>query len=270
MYGPDLYSTHDGGTSWQKVSLNGVPNSYGVTSLETNSTTTYLTAGNPNTAVPGADVLFSSPASQDNFTALSQPAFTPGWEPRVIANPYGVVIAVNDNKGDLYFQPTGSTTWTHFNPDCLNGIPTNPLVALASPASGSSLPQIVLACGGDAGAGSQQKTIVKSSDLSTFATAPSNPPLGGILGNIASPNGQTIAVSASSGATFLYVSSNGGSSWQTVINNPNFGGAQIHDLGFTTDTQGFAVEGDATKAGVVSSTFIMTRDAGLSWQTIAF
>ncbi len=270
LYGPNLYATHDGGATWHKVTLPGMPSSYGITSLETNGTTTYLTAGNPNTAVPGTDMLYSSPAKQDSFTELQQPTFSPGWEPRVITNPYGVVVATNDNKGDLFFQATGSSTWTHINPNCSNGIPTNPLVALATPASGSSTPQLVLACGGDAGAGTQQKTIVTTTDLSNFVAAPSQPPLGGILTDIASPDGKTIAVSASSGATFLYLSSNGGSSWQTVINNPNFGGAPIHDLGFTTNTQGFAVEGNATKAGEVTSTFIMTRNAGLTWQDVTF
>ncbi len=270
LFGPNLYATYDGGATWHKVTLPGAPSSYGVTSLETNGKTTYLIAGNPNTAVPGADLLYLSPANQDSFTQQSQPTFAAGWQPRLITNPYGTVVAANDNKGDLFFQATGTTTWSQLNPDCLNGIPTNPSVALASPVSGSSVPQLVLACGGDAGAGTQQKTIVKSTDLSTFTTAPSQPPLGGILNGIASPNGSTIAVSASSGATFLYVSSNGGSSWQTVINEANFGGAPIHDLGFTTNTQGFAVEGDARQAGTVSSKFIMTHDAGLSWQTVTF
>lgn len=270
LYGPSLYATHDGGATWHKVALSGAPSSYGVISLETNGTTTYLIAGNPNTALPGADLLYSSPAKQDAFTQLAQPTFSPGWLPRVITNPYGTVIAVNDNKGDLYYQANGTTTWTHLNPGCNSGIPTNPAVALASPLPGSSDPQIILACGGDAGAGTQKKTIVKTTNLSVFTTASAQPPLGGILGVIASPDGSTIAVAASSGATFLYLSSDGGASWKTVISSPTFGGAPIHDLGFTTTTQGFAIEGNATNAGTVSSNFIMTHNGGANWQQVTF
>ncbi|NNN19664.1 MAG: hypothetical protein HKL84_07400 [Acidimicrobiaceae bacterium] len=270
LYGPSFYATKDGGATWQKVTLSGAPSSYGVTSLETNGTTTYLIAGNPNTAIPGAELLYSSPATGDNFALQSQPTISPGWQPRIVTNPYGTVISMNDNKGDLYYQATGTASWTHLNPGCLNGIPTNPVVAVAAPVAGSSDPQIVLACGGDAGAGTQQKTVVKTTNLSTFTTAPSQPPLAGILDAIASPDGNTIAVAAASGATFLYLSTNGGSSWQTILNSPAFGGAPIHDLGFTTNSQGFAVEGNATKAGTVSSYFVMTHNAGLNWQQVTF
>lgn len=270
VFGPNLYTTHDGGATWHKVTLPGAPSSFGVLSLETNGASTYLIAGDPNTAVPAADILYTSTAKADNFVKLSNPAFQAGWQPTVTANPYGAVIAANDNEGDLFFQATGTSSWKHINPDCLSGIPTNPAVAMASPAPGENVPQLILACGGDAGAGTQQKTIVKTSDLSTFTIAQSEPPLGGILGSIASPNGKTIAVSASSGATFLYLSTNGGSSWQTVINNPSFGGAPIHDLGFTNNSQGFAIEGDATQPGTVSSEFLMTRDGGLKWEIVTF
>ncbi|MDA8080234.1 MAG: hypothetical protein M0Z96_01270 [Actinomycetota bacterium] len=270
LYGPSLYSTYDGGTTWHRVTLSGAPSSYGVNSLETNGTTTYLIAGNPNTALPGAELLYSSPATQDAFTQLAQPTFSPGWLPRVVTNPFGTLIAVNDNKGDLYYQATGTTTWTHLNPDCLNGIPTNPAVALATPVAGSSDPQIILACGGDAGAGTQEKTIVKSGNLATFTPTSGKPPLGGILGAIASPDGNTIAVTASSGATFLYLSTDGGTTWKTVISSATFGGAPIHDLGFTTNTQGFAIEGNATTAGLVSSDFIMTHNGGVTWQQVTF
>ena len=270
LYGPSLYTTHDGGATWNKVTLPGAPSTFGVTSLETNGTTTYLIAGDQNSAVPGADLLYTSVATQDNFILQAQPVFSSGWQPRVVANPQGATISANNNKGDLYYQANGTTTWTHLNPGCQNGIPTNPVVALATPAAGSIDPQIVLACGGDAGAGTQQKTVVKTTNLSTFTAAATQPPLGGILNAIASPDGKTIAVAASSGATFLYVSTNGGSSWQTVFNSSAYGGAPIHDLGFTTDTQGFAVAGNAVNAGQVSSVFIMTHDSGATWQQVTF
>lgn len=270
LFGPNLYTTHDGGATWHQVSLSGIPNSYGVMSLETNQNYTYLIAGNPNAAVPGAEDLFVSPANNDSFKLQSSPTFAAGDVAKITTNPYGTIISANDRKGDLYYQAIGSSTWTHLNASCTTGIPTNPFVALTAPQSGSSNPEIVIACGGDVGAGSQQKTIMKSTNLSTFSQVSSNPPLGGVLTGIASPNGQTIAVTAASGSTFLYVSTNAGQSWTTVIQNPAFGGAPIHDLGFTTNTQGFAVEGDATKAGVTSSEFLMTHDGGTSWQSITF
>ena len=270
VFGPNLFTTHDGGATWHKVTLPGVPSSYGVMSLETNATSTFLIAGNPDTAVPGADYLFTSPASQDNFSLQSSPSFPAGAPAKLTTNPYGTLISVNDRKGDFYFEGSGQSSWTHITTNCSSGVPTNPVAALSTPAAGSSAPQIVLGCGGDAGAGSQQKTVVKSTNLSTFTPVPSDPPISGVLTGIASPNGETIAVTAASGATFLYLTTNGGQSWQTIIQNPAFGGAPFHDLGFTTTTQGFTVEGNASKAGVQTSEFLMTHNGGQTWQTITF
>lgn len=270
VFGPNLFTTHDGGATWHQVTLSGIPSSYGVMSLETNQNYTYLIAGNPSAAVPGVEDLFVSPASKDSFELQSSPTFAAGDVAKITTNPYGTIISANDRKGDLYYQALGASNWTHITANCGTGIPTNPFVTLTTPPSGSSNPEIVVACGGDVGAGSQQKTIIKSTNLSTFTAVPSNPPLGGVLTGIASPNGQTIAVSAASGATYLYVSTNGGQSWKTVIQNPAFGGSPIHDLGFTTNTQGFAVEGNATKEGVASSEFLMTHDSGASWQSVTF
>lgn len=270
VFGPNLFTTHDGGATWHQVTLSGIPSSYGVMSLETNQNYTYLIAGNPNSAVPGIEDLFVSPASNDSFKLQSSPTFAAGDVAKITTNPYGTIISANDRKGDLYYQAKGASSWTHISANCGTGIPTNPYVALATPPAGSSIPEIVVTCGGDVGAGSQQKTILTSTNLSTFTAVPAKPPLGGVLTGIASPNGQIIAVSAASGATFLYVSTNGGHSWNTVVQNPAFGGSPIHDLGFTTNTQGFAVEGEATKAGVESSEFLMTHDSGMSWQSVTF
>ncbi|OIQ79260.1 hypothetical protein GALL_390100 [mine drainage metagenome] len=87
---------------------------------------------------------------------------------------------------------------------------------------------------------------------------------------IASPDGKTIAVSASSGATFIYVSTNGGASWKTALTDSTLGGSPVHDLAFISLTEGFAVIGNATRPGTRNSKLLMTRNRGLSWQKVTF
>ena len=277
LYGPDLYATHDGGATWQKLTLQGIPNPYVVTSLETNSSNTYLIAGTPN-VMPSPDYLFISKATSGAFTQ-SKFIFPTGTPTQITVNAYGAVIAADNHgatlrpsnpNGDLFYQATGTTSWTQIKAKCPSGFPFNPLVALAAPISGLNTPQLVLGCGGGVAAGSQEKTVVKSADLTTSTTTRTQPPLSGDLEAIASPDGQTIAVGASSGATFIYVSTDGGASWQTAISDATLGGSFVHDLEFINATQGFAVIGNATTAGTRTSIFLMTHNRGLSWQEITF
>ena len=278
LFGPDLYATHDGGTTWQIITLQGIPSSYVVTALESNGRNTYLIAVNPNVS-PSPNFLFISQATTGIFVK-SKSVFPTGTPTQIAVNPYGSLLTANNHGsvltplsaqiGILYYQATGTRIWTRIKARCPGGLSANPLVALATPVLGSSTPQLILGCGGGAGAGSQEKTVFKSADLKTTSPASARPPLGGILEAIASPDGKTIAVAASSGATFLYVSIDSGTTWKTAISDSTFGGAPIHDLGFTTPTQGFAVIGHATIGGIRTSTFLMTRDQGISWQQVSF
>ncbi len=278
VFGPDLYATRDGGTTWRKIILLGIANGYQVTSLETNGNKTYLIASNPNVS-PSPNYLFISEATTGIFIK-SKSLFSTGTPTQISVNPYGAVLTADNHGavltplsaqiGILYFQATGTANWTRIKAHCLGGLSANPVVALATPVLGSSTPQLILGCGGGAGAGSQEKTVFESADMNTSRATPSRPPLNGILEAVASPDGVTIAVAASSGATFLYVSIDSGATWKTAISNSTLGGAPIHDLGFTTATQGFAVVGHAITGWTRTSTFVMTHDQGISWQEISF
>ena len=268
VFGPDLYATRDGGTTWRKIILLGIANGYQVTSLETNGNKTYLIASNPNVS-PSPNYLFISRKLSGAFIVQVTPVLSAGSGTEVTANPYGVVISTSTKKNNLQYQATGKSTWTQVYDNCPDQF-RNPLVALATPVSGSSTPQHLLACGSNSGAGSQEKTVFESADMNTSRATPSRPPLNGILEAVASPDGVTIAVAASSGATFLYVSIDSGATWKTAISDSTLGGAPIHDLGFTTATQGFAVVGHAITGGTRTSTFLMSHDRGISWQEVSF
>ena len=83
-------------------------------------------------------------------------------------------------------------------------------------------------------------------------------------------------MTAQSGASFIYLSTDGGGSWGTVDDLPD-GGAGFRDLGFTTATQGVVISGEpsigtpsSTDAAATGSRLLMTHDAGASWTPIPF
>jgi hypothetical protein len=232
----------------------------------------------PNVS-PSPNYLFISDATTGLFVK-SKDVFPTGTPTQFSASPDGAVLTATNHGAvltplsaqidPLYYQATGTTIWTRIKARCPGGLSANPLVALATPVLGSSTPQLILGCGGGVGAGSQEKTVIKSGDLKMTSPASARPPLGGIMEAIESPDGKTIAVAASSGTTFLYVSIDSGTTWKTAISDSTFGGAPIQDLGFTSTTQGFAIMGHATIGGTRTSTFLMTHDQGLSWREVSF
>lgn len=277
VYGPDLYTTHDGGTSWERTTLEGLRFPYEVLALETNGDQTYLITRTPNIQ-PSDNYLYVSMTPTSDFVQ-SKYGFPTGTPTRIFVNAYGAVITANnsgalllptDPNGYLYYQAPRTNTWTHLKTKCPGDFPGTPAAALASPVSESSTPQLILGCGGSIAAGSQNKTVLKSTDLTTFTQTKTDPPFWADLEAIASPDGKTIAVGASSAATLIYLSSDGGATWKTAFSDTTSGGWLVHDLVFISATQGFAVEGYATAAGTKTSAFLMTNDRGRTWQEITF
>jgi photosystem II stability/assembly factor-like uncharacterized protein len=69
-------------------------------------------------------------------------------------------------------------------------------------------------------------------------------------------------ITATSGASFLYRTTDAGATWTTVFEDGS-GGAPIADLGFTDATHGFAV------LGTQPSVLLTTTDGGASWTKTA-
>ena len=72
-------------------------------------------------------------------------------------------------------------------------------------------------------------------------------------------------VATSSGATWIYASRDGGRTWRTPLVLPD-GGKGWGDFGFTTATQGVAVEGLPS----LGSHLYMTRTGGRHWFRVRF
>jgi hypothetical protein len=124
---------------------------------------------------------------------------------------------------------------------------------------------ITLLCAGEPALGSTVKLVYKSSDGGAHLSRVGRAPSGGDGGLIAEPTLRHLFIATASGATWLYASSDGGRRWHDALFLAD-GGLGWYDFGFTTATQGVAVE--ATPS--LGSHLWLTRNAGRTWHKVSF
>lgn len=256
-FGSQLWATHDGGATWQQVSLPGTIGDletaagmvYAAVQGQNNAVTIYQSraVGGAWTPVPGLpagvpDQGFVAPTSLGRITLHG----TAAW----------IILG-----GQLYATQTG-VTWVREPVSC------PPDYGMAS-AAAASTQQITLLCAGNSAMGSQGKILYSSGDGGASFSLAGTPPLAGDqLKLLAEPTAQHIFLATSSAATMLDVSSDGGHTWNTALYLDD-GGLGWSDFGFTTPSQGVAIEHPDNPASG-NSTMYMTWDAGQTWHAITF
>jgi hypothetical protein len=260
-----LWSTHDGGSSWQQLQPPGLVAGATVLDLETSGGKVWLAVILPNVATVQLE---GSPAESDAWRDINT-GLPVGAGPipsaQLVLHGTSGWLLENDRTvvGGLRLTPAGA--WVAWTPPCATA---NGSASLAA----SSAADLVAVCqegtwgrAGNlpAGAATPSAWLFRSSDGGT-----SFQPVGPVPGNltdesIASPAPATIVqaglqTSASGAAAVLSASFNGGHTWQTVDQVSSV--LAWNDLGFTTLTQGVVI--GATQGG---STFAMTRDGGHTW-----
>jgi hypothetical protein len=124
---------------------------------------------------------------------------------------------------------------------------------------------ITLLCAGEPALGSTTKVLYASSDGGAHFRKVASVPSGGDGGLLAEPTTHHLFVATASGATWLYVSTDGGRRWHSGLALDD-GGLGWYDFGFTTVTRGVAVEGTPS----VGSHLWLTRNAGRTWHKVSF
>jgi photosystem II stability/assembly factor-like uncharacterized protein len=259
-FGPQLWSTHDGGHTWSQITMAGP-----VSDVEASGGVAYALVASCGTppCIQG-DRLLKTTVSTDGWTAISGPALPDGGGS---VSPHGNVVwvVVNGGGSSTFDMITGGNSWHRLANPCTSAGTDLSLVGVA-PVSASAM---FLLCAGNPGAGSEDKVVLFSSDGGAHAAATSAAPSrGGIATGIAAASTAVVAVPAASGASFVYRSADGGHTWGTPLTQGD-GGVGYYDVGFTTSTQGVAVYGNPA-VGNAATSLLMTYDAGATWKPVTF
>jgi photosystem II stability/assembly factor-like uncharacterized protein len=249
-YGSQLWVTHNGGSSWHRVrQLPGY-----ITDLETSAGVVYAVS-----TKPGSDkqVVFASPAGKDAWHRVGGLPQTTGFSGLGTITLHGKAAWLILG-GRLYATQNGSS-WTKEPFKC-------PATYGIASVGAYSATQITLLCVGNPGLGSTSKVLYASSTGGAHFTRSGAPPRPGDGGLLAEPTPGHIFIATASGATWIYVSTDGGRRWHNALTLDD-GGLGWSDFGFTTASHGVAVEGSP---GLGSSSLWRTRNAGFSWSKVTF
>jgi hypothetical protein len=257
-FGPDLWATHDGGASWIKVSVPGLPSGSTIVALETAHGSVHAVF----TENQGFGIV-TSPVGSDTWTV----------SPLQIAVGAGPVAAI-------HFVLSGDTGWLLENdrvvvggarlvhgawqtrkPPCTDtGGPVGPAVIAAS-----SPTDFVAVCDmfGNVNGPLGYHLFVSRDGGASFVAKVGRPPVDAVSG-VATPDTSTIVIAGWHSAEAVLVGSfDGGKTWSTVF---RAGTVQLSDLGFTTPSQGVVVTNSASGSGGL----FMTRDGGHTWSAVNF
>jgi hypothetical protein len=254
-YGPDLWSTHDGGKSWAKVSPPGLPFGSPIVALETahGFVQAVLYDGAQHFRV--ATSAIGSDAWQVSRLAVAVGAGPVPEIQLVVAGATGWLLE-NDRTVVGGARLVGAT-WRAWTPACATV--TGPAAIAAS-----SPTNVVASC--DVGYWSTpagNHLFVSSDAGATFTERGSLVPVTE-GGGVATPDTATVVVAGTDASGSVLVGSfDGGQHWSVRLRAGNVGFA---DLGFTTRMQGVVV----TSSPSGSDRLLMTRDGGHTWSAIAF
>jgi hypothetical protein len=262
VYGPTLWATYNGAESWAKVKLGGP-----VYLLATSTQEVYAVVGNCSPSAHNCP----APTLRLERAAVGSAA----WQTVAGVSGYGTTAVLTANSANAWvsFSPKGAgavmiwrsansgSTWQRLPNPCYEPSQATDLAGMASP-GGDLLFEL---CAGNPGAGQEGKSLWASSNGGTSGHVVNQLPLGGLALGLAAPTKSDILVTAVSGASFVYRSTNGGLTWA----NHTFadGGAGFYDFAFVTPSFGDTVEGSPAD-GPNSARLLETSDGGATWSPV--
>ncbi|HUJ07377.1 MAG TPA: hypothetical protein VLX31_14805 [Streptosporangiaceae bacterium] len=247
-YGSQLWVTHNGGAGWHRVAFPGY-----VADLETAGGVAYAASVTPHEAV----TIYRSTIGTDSWSRVSGlPAGVTGFGGLGTITLHGTAGWVN--LGSHVYATTTGESWTRLGFRCPHDYGIASIGAFSSD-------RVTLLCAGQPAVGSTQKLLYYSVDGGTHFVKVGSPPSGGDGGVLAQPGSAHVFIATASGATWLYVSTDGGRHWRNSLLLDD-GGKGWADFGFTTASQGVAVEG----VPALGSHMYMTYNSGRSWHRVTF
>ncbi|HEY8636750.1 MAG TPA: hypothetical protein VIL81_05740, partial [Candidatus Limnocylindrales bacterium] len=255
-FGPDLWATHDGGASWTRISVQGLPSGSTLVALESARGSVHAVfAENQDFGVA------TSPVGRDAWTVSPlQIAVGAGPVPTiqfVLSGDTGWLLE-NDRLVVGGARLMGGA-WQTWKPPCTDvGGPVSPAAIAAS-----SPTDLVAACDlfGDANGPLGYHLFVSRDGGGSFVARGGRLPVDSISG-VATPDTSTIVIAGWDSTEAVLVGSfDGGKTWSKVV---RAGTVQLSDLGFTTPSQGVVITNSASGSGGL----FMTRDGGHTWSAV--
>ncbi len=256
-FGPELWATHDGGAHWDPVRLPGVVQDAPVSDLAASAGVVHVAVIDPS----GVRIL-SSPVSTDAWQ--ESPTVVPlgaGPVPQaqvVLQGSTGWLIDVD--RTVIGGARLAGGSWTPWQPPCtdvggpatLAASTATDLVAICSEGEWNSLPQVV-------------RAYVSSNGGDTFRQAGVPLPLRCCAPAVASgvPGTAVVGASGDDGTAQLVATFDDGATWTGVYAGQ---AGQWNDLGFTSQSQGIAVQ---MQPDARSGSLLMTVDGGHTWNVVA-
>jgi photosystem II stability/assembly factor-like uncharacterized protein len=262
-----LYSTHDAGRIWTRVALAGLegPNS-SVGALETADGRVYAEVAEgtePNTY--GPVVLFGSRTNGDAWYSVPSVTTGPAGFAGNISVAQGVfwialhpaIVSPQGSQAlSTLYRSVDGVTWRSEPQPC----PSDSVASVGAAAAN----RVFVVCAAGLAAGSEGKSAYRSDNGGATYERVADPPLGGDFEEVSAAL-SSVSVAASSGATEIYTSFDGGQTWLTTLTIGD-AGLGLSDLGFTTAAQGVAIHGRTDYPD--SLQLLMTRDGGHQWSVV--
>ena len=251
-FGPDLWATHDGGASWARLTIPGLPADAAIFALASAHGTVHAVV------LDGQDYrVASSPVGADDFR-LGPVRVAVGAGPvpavqQVLSGAAGWMI--ENDRTVVGGARLVNGAWVAWQPPCADVVGPAFLAA-------SSSTELAAACDvGLWGTSTGDHLYLSHDGGSTFVESGAAVPLQ-MAAQVASASPSVIVVGGSDATGAVLVATfDGGRTWTIVA---RLGAVTIADLGFTTAAQGVVI---TAPAGGPAS-LLMTRDGGRTWAAV--
>lgn len=251
LFGPSLWATTDGGKHWQRQSLPGE-----VITLAASDGVAFAVTEPVNGGLDEAR-LYRSQVGSTRWTRVF------GVHPQNALTVFGHSVWVGIAP-KLWTSTDSGKHWARLSFRC-------PSYAVdASAVAAASTKNVALACS-DAGfpqPGSSVKLVFTSSNGGRTFHFVGQPPEAGQVRTLAMPPGhpRLITMTAASGASYLYRSTNGGRTWRTTTYSD--GGLDFRDFAFVSATTGYLIHFGGTPVIAYSMGLMKTANAGAHWTKV--
>lgn len=256
LYGPGLWATDNGGRQWHRVTA--IPGQ--IISLAVSGGEVYVSAEPLNGGL-GKTRLYQSRVGGSTWTRV------PGVTPQNLLTVSGQSVWAGSANGvtpGLWTSTDSGKHWSRLSFRC----PRDALTA--SQVAAASTSDVAIACSnqGFPQPGYSVKEVFTSGNGGRSFRLVGQPAEPGQVYGLAMParNPKVITLNAASGASYLYQSVNGGSTWKANIYADS--GLGFSDLAYPTATTGYVIHFMGSPVIAYSKGLMKTTNAGQTWSKV--